>query len=127
MKPILLIFTIFLCLLSPATPIYATGEDGMDREAGAGMDTGLDVPTGPMGEGDNPQGENPGNTNTMTTVTVDLSPIQASLQEGIHQQEEALTVLKSTNTLLLLLALFELFRFARGMSKQVLKKGVTHG
>lgn len=120
MKPILLIFTIFLCLLSPVTPIYATGDDGMEREAGAGMDTGLDVPTEPIGEG-----ENLGNT--MTTVTVDLSPIQASLQDGIHQQAEVLAVLKSTNTLLLLLALFELFRFARGMSKQVLKKGVTHG
>lgn len=68
-----------------------------------------------------------GSAQDAAPVTVDLSPIVAAQQEVIDGQGELLAVLKSCNTLLLSLALFELFRFARGMSKRVFKKGVSNG
>lgn len=54
------------------------------------------------------------------TVVVDLLPL-------IVVQEEQLKVLKSCNTLLLSLALFELFRLGRGLSRRVFHKGVANG
>lgn len=64
---------------------------------------------------------------TQETCGVDLASLLAAQQRAIGLQEESLATLRSCNTLLLSLALFELFRSARGMSGRVFRKRVPNG
>lgn len=122
MKPIKFLTFLFVVLLaSPALPCNA---------AGLPDDVAVSAPPGASGGqgGGVAESPEPDGTDQETVIpVVDLSPVLAAQQETIDRQGEMLAVLKSCNTLLLSLALFELFRFARGMSKRVFRKGVANG
>lgn len=103
--------------LSPARHCHAVEALPAPMDA---QDGGAVEGTGPEDPGQGPGADAP-------APVADLSPILAAQQEIIGGQGEMLAVLKSCNTLLLSLALFELFRFARGMSRRAFKKGVSNG